>query len=101
MGICLAALGGLKVEHVKGQKNGNPYEFFSFEKSFKNQKEEWESKSIILKPNEMLVAAELLNMAVAKIISASTKKRNDAKTAKAAEIGHETDDGVIADDTPF
>lgn len=101
MSTCLAALGGLKVEHVKGQKNGNPYEFFSFEKSFKNQKEEWESKSIILKPNEILAAAELLNIAVAKIISASTKTRNDAKTAKAAEIGHETEDIVSSDDTPF
>lgn len=90
---CLSKMGGFKVSHVMGEKNGNPYEFYSVERSWKDQNNEWQRQNITVRPGEMLILAELLNVAAGKIIAAQVKRQNEARQG--------TGDAEISDDVPF
>ena len=61
---CLAKLGSIKVSHVTGKsKAGKEYDFYSLDRSYKDEKDEWQTQSITLKPTELLAVASLLKIA--------------------------------------
>lgn len=91
--MILAKLGSYKVSHVKGEKNGNAYDFYVLERSYKDKTENWKSESIIIRPAEMVLAAELLNTACAKIIAQQTSDANARREP--------TGDAAVSDDVPF
>lgn len=91
--MILAKLGGYKVSHVKGEKNGNPYDFYSLERSYKDKNENWKTESIIIRPAEMAVVSELLNTACAKVIAQQTSDTNARREP--------TGDAFVSDDVPF
>lgn len=95
MSETLAKMGSFKVSHVVGEKGGKEYDFYSFERSYKNkQTDKWETQSITLRPLEMIVAAEVLKMAFAGEMTAQTRKMNLGSAASAG-------DSFVSDDVPF
>lgn len=91
--MILAKLGSFKVSNVKGEKNGTPYDFYVLERSYKDRNEQWQKEKIIIRPTEMVLAAELLNTACAKVIAEQTKQANERLEPKG--------DAAADDDVPF
>lgn len=99
---CLAKMGLFRVSHVVGTaQNGNAYEFFSLERSYKDEKsDEWKNERIILRPAEICAAAELLQVAARKIAVKQAQIENSRFKQQAGSATAPADEG-ISDDVPF
>lgn len=98
---CLAKLGLFRISRVMGSSQaGKSYEFFSLERSFKNEKDEWENERIILRPAEMCSVADMLKLSARRIMVAQAKADN-ARMQQNAEAGNASADDNISDDVPF
>lgn len=101
---CLAKMGLFKVSHVVGTaQNGNAYEFFSLERSYKDETaNEWKNERIILRPAEMCAAADMLKMAAHKVATKQAQLENARfkQQAGAATTSAPADEG-ISDNVPF
>lgn len=91
----LAKLGAFKVTKITGEKDGKPYEFYSASRSYKTLEGEWKDESVTLRPAEMVMMAELLNTACAKLIADQTKAQNERFANPAPQ------NDFISDDIPF
>ena len=98
MSKCLAKLGSFKVSKVAGEKNGQAYEFYTIERSYKDKTEEWKSERVIVRPAEMVLVAELLNIACSEVIKEQTEAQNERFSTASPQVGFTTD---ISDEIPF
>ena len=97
---CLAKVGLFRVSRVVGTSQaGKPYEFFSLERSFKDEKDEWQNERIILRPSEMSAVADLLKISV-RILMTAQAKADNARLKQSGNAGEEPEVG-ISDDVPF
>lgn len=88
----VSKLGAYSVKHMTGKKaDGKEYNFYSFEKrTFNKEKNDWESKDVILNSADIAVAAALLAQAVAQVAKDEAAAGNERLAARAADAG----DGV-------
>lgn len=74
----VSKLGAFSVKHMTGTKaDGSNYDFYSLEKRvFNKQKNEWESKDLILTPSDMAVVSAVCGEAARKTACEEALKVN-------------------------
>lgn len=100
---CLAKLGLLKVSHVVGTaQNGNAYEFYSLERSYKDETtKEWKNERVILRPVELCAVADLLKKAANVVITKQARLENARFQQQEGAVTTAPADESISDDVPF
>ncbi|MBP5430152.1 MAG: hypothetical protein J6Y25_04660 [Elusimicrobiaceae bacterium] len=100
---CLAKLGLLKVSHVVGTaQNGNAYEFYSLERSYRDEKaNEWKNERVILRPVELCAVADLLKKAGNAVMTQQARIENARFQQQEGPVATAPATESISDDVPF